>query len=175
LEHYLRQPHQDPQWVEFVKIRLQTHGLSPAAYEQMFRNFLNTELCFSVREHILELYTILFYGGPDPQFWLKSSDLKIIIAGHLETLNVEFDLVSLCQILESLCSERQASPFYTGVQSAQAEHFEGFLNQYRLSQGQILEREAFLNQWNDLCRNSDLLAKQNAILKEQIRLLQQAP
>lgn len=52
LDFYLNQPHQDPEWVEFVRQRLQSPRLSPREYELMVRDFLNTELCFATREQI---------------------------------------------------------------------------------------------------------------------------
>lgn len=50
LDHYMSQPDQDPEWVEFVRQSLETPGLSPQVYEVMVRDFLEKEFCFTTRD-----------------------------------------------------------------------------------------------------------------------------
>jgi hypothetical protein len=129
LEFYLSHPHQDPEWVEYVREVIRTTSIHSKTYEVMIRDFLNTELCFATRDQISSLFQLLFYGREDPKFWIDPIDLDCILRVHLEPL--EFNHNALCQVLESLCKEGQESPFYSSVKTSQSSHFSGFLNQNR--------------------------------------------
>jgi len=96
LESYLNQPHQDPEWVEFVRQGLQTPSLSPRAYEVMMRDFLNTELCFSTREQIFSMYKLIFYGREDPKFFIDPIDLDCIL--HVSVERIEFNHSALSEV-----------------------------------------------------------------------------
>lgn len=169
LDHYMNQPHQDPEWVEFVRERLQTHGLSPREYEVMVRDFLNTEFCFATREQISELYRLIFYGREDPQFFIDPLDLDSIVKVELES--VEFNHTALCQIFQSLCNEGHESPFYCEVKTTQAEHFQGFLKQKHQARLDMQHRQELSTQWESIERRSAFLKEENASLREKVFLL----
>lgn len=85
LEFYLKQSHQDPEWVEYVHQVLKTTPIHSATYEVMVRDFLNTEFCFVTRDQICSLYQLIFYGREDPQFWIDPIDLDSILRVPFET------------------------------------------------------------------------------------------
>ncbi|YP_173378.1 hypothetical protein NitaMp128 (mitochondrion) [Nicotiana tabacum] len=169
LSHYLNQPDKDPEWVEFVRERLQTQGLSPREYEIMVRDFLNTELCFATREQISSLYQLLFYGREDPQFFIDPQDLDSILRVHLEPL--EFNHPALCQVLESLCVEKHDSPFYQDVKMAQAHHFRGFINLKHQAKLEMQHRLELGEVWKSLERRNAFLSQENASLREKLLIL----
>ena len=168
LNHYMNQPTQDPEWVEFVRQGLQTPSLSPGQYEVMVRDFLNTEMCFSTREKISGAYKTLFYGREDAQFFIDPGDLDSIIHVHLE--RIEFDHPSLTEILSSLSLEKENSPFYTGVKTAQAKHFQGFLNLKKKAQLDSLQQNHIFEEANALENRIRFLQSENASLKERLFL-----
>jgi len=172
LDHYLKQPHQDPEWVEFARHRLQDRSLSPVEYERIVRDLINTELCFSTQDQIASLYQILFYGRTDPKFFIDPQDLDLIIRVHLESKSIEFDHAALCQILESLCVQGGESPFFTEVQSTQANHFEGFIKQKHAARLDMQHRQELKTQWEALSRRTSFLREENDNLKQQIFFLQ---
>lgn len=166
LNHYLDQPNQDPEWVEFVRQRLQTQNLSPSKYEVMVRDFLNTEMCVSTREQISVLYQILFYGREDPQFFIDPFDLDSIIHVYLE--EIEFNHPALTKVLFSLSIDRENSPFYTEVKTTQARHFQGFVNLRQKAQLDLLRRNHRFNESKALENRINLLQSQNASLKDRL-------
>jgi len=169
LDHYMNQPDQDPEWVEFVRQRLQTQGLSPREYEVMVRNFLETEFCFTTRDQISSLYQLIFYGREDPQFFIDPQDLDSILRVHLEPL--EFNHPALCQVLQSLCNEGQESPFYWEVKTTQAEHFQGFLKQKHQARLDMQHRRELSTQWESLERRNAFLSEETASLREKLFIL----
>ncbi|KAK4839741.1 hypothetical protein QYF36_024553 [Acer negundo] len=124
LEGYLNEA-QDPEWVEFVRQRLQIQNHAPRIYESLVRDFINTELCFSTRDKICSMYKLLFYSREDQKFWVDPIDLDCILHVHLE--GVEFNLPALHQVLTSLSTEGHESTFYSQVKTRHAHHFHGFL------------------------------------------------
>jgi hypothetical protein len=111
LDHYLHQPQQDPEWVQFVHQRLRTQRLSPWKYEVMVRDFLNTEFCFATQEQICSIYKIIYYGREDPNFFIDPIDLDSILHVYLE--QIEFDHSALSQVFYSLYTRGHDSPFYS--------------------------------------------------------------
>nr|UQW93793.1 ATP synthase F0 subunit 8 [Camellia sinensis] len=164
LNHYLNQPNQDPEWVEFVRQGLQTQSLSPSQYEVMVRDFLNTEMCVSTREKISVLYQILFYGREDPQFFIDPIDLDYIIHVYLE--KKEFNHPALAEVLLSLSIDRENSPFYTEVKTTQAK--QGFLNLKKKAQLDLVRRNHILNEAKALENRIQFLQSQNASLKDRL-------
>ncbi|KAH0642258.1 hypothetical protein KY285_033120 [Solanum tuberosum] len=71
-------------------------------------------------DQISSLYQLIYYGREDPQFFIDPQDLDSILRVHLEPF--EFNHPALCQVLESLCGDREESPFYAEVKRTQAEH-----------------------------------------------------
>lgn len=169
LDFYLNQPHQDPEWVEFVRQRLQSPRLSPTEYEVMVRDFLNTELCFASREQICSLYQIIFYGREDPESFIDPIDLEGIL--HLSLEKIEFNHSALSHVFFSLFHERHDSPFYSDVKSSQAEHFRGFLEQKRQAQLARQAREELIAEWESISRRSASLEEENANLRQKLFLL----
>lgn len=53
LDFYLRQPRQDPEWIQFVHERRSL--CPPVEFEARFQSFLNIELCTSTREMVIDL------------------------------------------------------------------------------------------------------------------------
>nr|QEQ76316.1 hypothetical protein [Solanum tuberosum] len=168
LDHYINQPDKDPEWVEFVRQGLQTQGLSPREYEVMVRNFLETEFCFSTRDQISSLYQLIYYGREDPQFFIDPQDLDSILRVHLEPF--EFNHPALCQVLESLCGDREESPFYAEVKRTQAEHSQGFLKQKHQAQLEMHHRRELVELWKSLERRNAFLSEENASLREKLFL-----
>ena len=169
LEFYLNQPHQDPEWVEFVRQRLETPSLSPRAYEVMVRDFLNTELCFSTREQICSMYKQIFYGREDPKFFIDPIDLDCIL--HVSIERIEFHHSALSEILKNLCTEGHDSPFYSEVKTTQTEHFRGFLNLKRKTQLDLQQQEEMYNQVKSMEKKISFLKNKNTYLRERISIL----
>jgi len=166
LFHYLNQPNQDPEWVEFVGRKLQNQSLSPSQYEGLVRDFLDTEMCVATREKISLLYQVLFYGREDPQSFINPFDLHCIIGVHLES--IELNHRALSDILWSLSIERENSPFYTEVKTTQATHFQGFLNLRKKAQLDLLQRNNFFNKAKALENRIRFLQCQNDSLKDSL-------
>lgn len=77
LDRYFNLPGQDPEWIQFVRERLETSP--PAEFETRFRSFMNIELCSSTRDMILDLYKVIFYGREDPLVFIPSNDLDLVL------------------------------------------------------------------------------------------------
>nr|QEQ76369.1 hypothetical protein [Solanum tuberosum] len=169
LNHYLRQSHQDPEWVEYVHQVLRTTPTVSASYEVLVRDLLNTEVAFSTREQICSFYQLIFYGREDPQFWIDPLDLEAIVKGHLEPK--EFDPSALGEVLKSLFTERHNSPFYEDVKTAQADHFRGFLKQKQQARVEMQERLNSHTEWEYLSKRMTSLAEENRALREKISIL----
>ena len=167
LEGYLNEA-QDPEWVEFVRQRLQIQNHAPRIYESLVRDFINTELCFSTRDKICSMYKLLFYSREDQKFWVDPIDLDCILHVHLE--GVEFNLPALHQVLTSLSTEGHESTFYSQVKTRHAHHFHGFL---ALKEKAALEMQQDLElrqEWIELEKKEAFLQERNALLKRRLGL-----
>lgn len=169
LHFYLNQPNHDPEWVEYVRHKLQTQGLSSRVYEVMVRDFLNTEMCFETQNKIIYLYQILFYGREEPSFFIDPIDLDFILRVHLE--DIAFEHSALTQVLASLCTEGPTSSFYSDVQRTQAEHFQGFRNLKQEAQNQMQEHLDQYAEFESLERKRSFLIEENASLREKLLIL----
>ena len=167
LEGYLNEA-QDPEWVEFVRQRLQIQHHAPRIYESLVRDFINTELCFSTRDKICSMYKLLFYSREDQKFWVDPIDLDCILHVHLE--GVEFNLPALHQVLTSLSTEGHESTFYSQVKTRHAHHFHGF---FALKEKAALEMQQDLElrqEWIELEKKEAFLQERNALLKRRLGL-----
>nr|WMB96608.1 hypothetical protein [Solanum melongena]WMB96668.1 hypothetical protein [Solanum melongena] len=106
------------------------------------------------------------YGREDPQLFIDPQDLDSILRVHLEPF--EFNHPALCQVLESLCGDREESPFYAEVKRTQAEHFQGFLKQKHQAQLEMHHRRELVELWKSLERRNAFLSEENASLREKI-------
>lgn len=166
LDHYLAQPDQDPEWVEFVRQQAQNRQLSPREYEVMVRDFLNTELCSSTREQICSLYKLIFFGREDPKFFIDPVDLDLILHVHLE--NISFDHAALCQVLTSLGTEGEGSAFFSEVKASQAGHFQGFLALKAKNDIELQEREELYRETMELHNKMNFIRDENASIRRRI-------
>lgn len=166
LDFYLEQPHQDPEWVQFVRNRLQTQGLSPEKYEVMVRDFLNTEACFATRDQISSLYQKIFYGRDDPSFFINPIDLDGIVHVYLE--KIEFDQSALTQVLFSFCTEGHNSPFYSDIKATQAEYFNNFMKLKAKDNFEMQERENIFNNFMKLKKKMEFLQDKNTSLRQRL-------
>jgi hypothetical protein len=166
LNHYLNQPNQDPEWLEYVRDCFRTTSPYLRQYDIMVRNFLNYYNCETTREQINHIYQIIYYGREAPQFLIEPIDLDGIIRVYLEKW--EFNQAALTEVLSSLIQERENSPFYTEVKTTEAHHFQGFLNLRKKAQLDLLQRNKILKDYKALENRIQFLQSQNASLKDRL-------
>lgn len=94
LDRYFHLPGQDPEWIPFVRERLETSP--PAEFETRFRSLFHIELCSSTLDMILDLYKVIFLGREDPLVFIPINDLDRCLRSALESC--EFDQTALSEI-----------------------------------------------------------------------------
>jgi hypothetical protein len=166
LNHFLNQPNQDPEWLEYVRDCFRTTSPYHRQYDIMVRNFIHSYNCETTREQISHIYQIIYYGREAPQFLIEPIDLDGIIRVYLEKW--EFNPAALTEVLSSLIQERENSPFYAEVKTTEAHHFQGFLNLRKKAQQDLLQRNNLYNDYKALENRIKFLQCENASLKERV-------
>ena len=108
---YILQPHQDPEWVEYVFQELLANT-GPADLEQRVARFLNIEQACKMQGQIKSTVAFLSAqsGVPVPQDCIDMSVMEII-----ERANWEYDKHRLGTILDSLAVHGTEAPFYQEI------------------------------------------------------------
>jgi len=168
LDFFLNQPHQEQEWVQLVRRRIQ-NPISSLEYELFVRDVLNIEMCYSTQEKKISMYKVLFYNREDPRFFILPSDLSLILHVHLE--DIFFNHSALSEVLGSLCAQGHESFFYEEVKSHRARDFEGFLAQKHQKKLEIKRSADLIDTLKKLEERHSFFVERNTFLQDKLKLL----